>query len=90
MPVSSSRRRFIAGAVCPRCALMDKIVVDLDTDQRECVACGFSEARPADAGRSTSSGAGELSTRVSRPAARRVETPAEPVKLMDPRTPSKR
>ncbi len=28
------RRRFIAGAVCPRCALMDKIVVDLDTDQR--------------------------------------------------------
>jgi len=25
---------------------MDKIVVDLDTDQRECVACGFNESRP--------------------------------------------
>ena len=48
MSVSTSRRRFIAGAVCPRCARMDKIVVDLDTDQRECVACGFSEARPGD------------------------------------------
>ena len=48
MSVSTSRRRFIAGAVCPRCAQMDKIVVNLDTDQRECVACGFSEARPGD------------------------------------------
>jgi hypothetical protein len=59
---------------------MDKIVVDLDTDQRECVACGFCEARPetpAEAGR-------ELPTRVSRAAARRVETPAEVVKLVDP------
>lgn len=90
MSVSSSRRRFIAGAVCPRCALMDKIVVDLDTDQRQCVACGFSEARPADTESSASPGAGELNTRVSRPAARRVETPAEPVKLMDPGTPGKR
>ena len=42
------RRRFIAGAVCPRCAEMDRVVVDLDTDQRECVSCGFSEARPSD------------------------------------------
>ena len=46
MSENSPRRRFIAGAVCPRCALMDKIVVDLDTDQRHCVSCGFSEARP--------------------------------------------
>ena len=29
---TSSNRRFIAGAVCPRCAQMDKIVVDLETD----------------------------------------------------------
>ena len=60
---------------------MDKLVVDTDTDRRECVACGFSEERP-DAGAPT-----ELSTRVTRPAARRVETEAEVVKLMDP-TPS--
>ena len=74
------RRRFIAGAVCPRCAEMDRIVVDLDTDQRECVSCGFSEARPSD----TAAQAGELPTRVSRAAARRVETPAEAVTLIDP------
>jgi hypothetical protein len=56
---------------------MDKIVIDLDTDQRECVACGFSEARPDAPDR-------ELPTRVSRASARRVETPAEVVTLVDP------
>ncbi|WOJ97418.1 YheV family putative metal-binding protein [Congregibacter brevis] len=73
-----SRRRFIAGAVCPRCAEMDKIVVDLDTDERECVACGFREGRPA------VSTPEEVKTRVSRPSARRIETPAEVVRLLDP------
>jgi uncharacterized protein len=77
-----SRRRFIAGVVCPRCSEMDKMVVDLDTDRRECIACGFSEARPQGGG-----GAAELPTRVSRAAARRIETPAEAVKLLDPDPP---
>ena len=91
MPTTTNRRRFIAGAVCPRCAQMDKIVVDLETDQRECVACGFSEARPGDkvapavetVAKPVVTSA-ELLTRVSRPAARRVETPAEPVRLVNP------
>ena len=74
-----NRRRFIAGAVCPRCSAMDKIVVDLDTDERECVACGFSEGRPQ-AGLPVS----EPVTRVSRPAARLVDAPAEAVTLIDP------
>ena len=42
MPVT---KRFIAGAVCPRCAAMDRIVT-YSTDQghfRECVSCGFHE-----------------------------------------------
>ena len=81
MPTTSSNRRFIAGAVCPRCSQMDKIVVNLDTDQRECVACGFSEARPAD---TPSVATAELNTRVSRAAARRIDTPAEAVKFVDP------
>ena len=81
MSPPGSRRRFIAGAVCPRCAAMDKIVVDLDTDRRECVSCGFSEERPGDGGGPQQ----ELPTRVSRAAARRVETPAEVVTLVDPR-----
>ena len=70
-------RRFIAGAVCPRCGEMDKLAVDTDADTRECVSCGYSDSRPVDA-------AAEPPTRVSRPAARRVETPAEPVRLLDP------
>lgn len=79
MQEKTGRRRFIAGAVCPRCGKMDKIVVDLDSDQRECVACDFSEARPQDTAQEK-----ELPTRVSRAAARRVETPAQVVTLIDP------
>jgi uncharacterized metal-binding protein (TIGR02443 family) len=82
------RRRFIAGAVCPRCALMDKMVVDLDTDQRVCVSCGFSEDRPGLPASSAPVVAAhkppELPTRVSRAAARRVETPAQAITLIDP------
>ena len=79
MNQKAGRRRFIAGAVCPRCGQMDKVIVDLDSDQRECVACGFSDGRPEDGG-----GESEIPTRVSRASARRVETAAEPVKLIDP------
>jgi uncharacterized metal-binding protein (TIGR02443 family) len=83
----SNRRRFIAGAVCPRCGEMDRVVVDLDSDRRECIACGFSQARPEAPGGGTGGGGAprELPTRVSRAAARRVETAAEPVTLVDPR-----
>lgn len=90
MQGKSNRRRFIAGAVCPRCALMDKIVVDVDTDERLCVSCGFSEARPGLPASSPLAVAAhkppELPTRVSRAAARRVETPAEAITLIDPAT----
>ena len=51
-------RRFIAGAVCPRCGLMDKLQVDTERNLRECVSCGYSDERPVD-------GAPELRTRVN-------------------------
>jgi uncharacterized metal-binding protein (TIGR02443 family) len=70
-------RRFIAGAVCPRCGKQDKLVIDKETDARECVSCGFSDQRPDNS-------VSELRTRVNRPSARRVETPAEPVTLLEP------
>jgi uncharacterized metal-binding protein (TIGR02443 family) len=70
-------RRFIAGAVCPRCGKMDKLVVDGERDVRECVACGFLEQRPLE-------GVAEIKTRVTRGASRRVETEAEKVRLLDP------
>lgn len=41
----STTRRFVAGAVCPRCAEMDKLVVfnEGGKDYRECIACGYKE-----------------------------------------------
>lgn len=41
-----SPKRFIAGAVCPRCAEMDKITMytdDAGEQIRECVVCGFTD-----------------------------------------------
>jgi uncharacterized protein len=37
------KKRFIAGAVCPRCSEMDKLVMykENEKDYRECVSCGF-------------------------------------------------
>lgn len=38
--------RFISGAVCPSCQLIDKLVLqDIDgTSTRRCVRCGFSDS----------------------------------------------
>lgn len=38
-----AKKRFIAGAVCPRCSEMDKLVTYQEDGKefRECVACGF-------------------------------------------------
>ncbi len=70
------RPRFVAGAVCPSCQEMDRMVIDGSTDERRCIACGFVEARP-------DTGATMPATRVTRAAARRVETEAEAVRLLD-------
>jgi uncharacterized metal-binding protein (TIGR02443 family) len=41
----SQKRRFVAGAVCPRCSVMDKLVVynEDGKDYRECVSCGYKD-----------------------------------------------
>ena len=61
---SPASRRFIAGAVCPRCSAMDKLVLHRESNgqqRRECVACGYVEAM-------TEQGpAHELPTRVNQP-----------------------
>ena len=59
----SQPKRFIAGAVCPRCAAMDKLVMFQDEDNRqirECVSCGYSDEM-------TDTGPKELTTRVNQP-----------------------
>ncbi|ETI60799.1 YheV family putative zinc ribbon protein [Marinomonas profundimaris] len=42
-------KRFIAGAVCPRCSEMDKIRAwrDDDAEQqfRECISCGYEDVQ---------------------------------------------
>ena len=51
-------KRFISGAVCPSCQVVDRIVIEslqgsdeLDEQEirRRCVACGFTEQLDADA-----------------------------------------
>ena len=44
------KKRFIAGAVCPNCKEMDRIVLETsdaddekEVQRRRCVSCGFSE-----------------------------------------------
>ena len=72
------KRRFIAGAVCPRCSEMDKIVNYKlgDKNYRECVACGFKdEIRLQTSPR-------ELDTRVNQTEDREVEETA--VKILLP------
>lgn len=79
------QRRFIAGAVCPRCALMDKVVMyDNDAGQRvrECISCGYIDALD-ESGRPT-----ELVTRVNQPRAGEKplahEDEVQVVQLVDP------
>lgn len=60
------QRRFIAGAVCPRCAQMDKIVMyDNAAGERvrECIHCGYRDALDVNGNPA------ELTTRVNQPRA---------------------
>ena len=40
-----TKKRFIAGAVCPACSEQDKLMMwsEDDVPHRECVACGYSD-----------------------------------------------
>ena len=91
MTTELTPRRFIAGAVCPKCAEMDKTVMYRvsDVEQvRECVRCGFKETirddMPLD----------EPKTRVNQPrvgeATLAHEDEVHVVKLLDPKDGSKR
>ncbi|RRJ82572.1 YheV family putative zinc ribbon protein [Aestuariirhabdus litorea] len=42
------KKRFIAGATCPACNAVDRLVVIMEEgrpERRECVACGFSDTQ---------------------------------------------
>ena len=67
--------RFVAGAICPECHGLDRIVIESNGDRRRCIDCGFVEIRPEVVNQVPQ-------TRVTRAAARRVETSAEPMRLI--------
>lgn len=56
-------KRFVAGAVCPSCNAMDKLVIYMgeSPQRRECVACGYSDTLD------DNGNIRELSTRVNGP-----------------------
>lgn len=45
-----TRKRFIAGAVCPECQAMDTLMVFMqhNIEHVECVSCGYSKSKPDD------------------------------------------
>ncbi len=82
----SSIKRFIAGAVCPRCGELDKLTMytsDAGEQVRDCVRCGYSD-------RMTDDGpVDELGTRVNTPRAGEQplahEDEVNVVTVLDPR-----
>ena len=87
MSASKNRiiRRFIAGATCPECHQMDKVVMfddEAGVRFRECVSCGFKEEM---ANQPTQK---ELTTRVNQPKVGEKplahEDEVQAVKILDP------
>ncbi len=74
--MNKTKKRFIAGAVCPACSEADKLMMwnEDGVPHRECVACGFTDTLN-EQGLSVPN---ELGTRVnqqaSKPAAAKVQT----------------
>jgi len=47
MPVSKNKKRFIAGAECPKCKALDSIALTLENavETLTCVACGYTQTQ---------------------------------------------
>ena len=75
-------RRFIAGAICPKCSAVDKLYTyELDQKKyRACTRCDFNEQMRF------ASNKQELQTRVNRVVVAKEE-PAKVLRLFDPRDP---
>ncbi|WP_281645342.1 YheV family putative zinc ribbon protein [Parendozoicomonas sp. Alg238-R29] len=76
------KKRFIAGAVCPKCAAMDRLVMfeDQGVTIRECVECGFTDNQK------DLEPQGELETRVNQVDMHDAAAPADddvsPIKIL--------
>ena len=76
------QKRFIAGAICPRCAEMDRIRSweQNGIRYRECVSCDFFEQLPIE-----EQATPELTTRVNRPHQEDTAEDFQTVKILDPK-----
>lgn len=91
-PVIITKKRFIAGAVCPACSEPDKLMMwsENDVPHRECVGCGYSDTLN-EQGLSVPK---ELGTRVNKIAVKAVDPKVQGVqffpnpKLKKPADPS--
>lgn len=74
-----AKKRFIAGAVCPRCSEQDTLTIFTENDKefRECVSCGFKEQLYLQ------SAPKELDTRVNKTREEKASE-VQPVRLIDP------
>ncbi|GAA6136181.1 YheV family putative zinc ribbon protein [Oceaniserpentilla sp. 4NH20-0058] len=83
-----AQKRFIAGAVCPKCSEMDKLVKyqnEAGRDVRECVACDYRDVMKSEEEMAT---AAELQTRVT-PEGKAVRDEGEQaIKIFDAMPPS--
>ncbi|WP_048308779.1 YheV family putative zinc ribbon protein [Halomonas sp. PR-M31] len=77
-------KRFIAGAICQRCAAMDKIRTweQNGIRYRDCVACDFFEQLPIE----QSTNAEELETRVNRTREEQKKSDVQTVRILDPKS----
>lgn len=81
--MTQTPKRFIAGAICPRCAAMDRIRSweQNGIRYRDCVSCDFFEQLPID-----DETPQEIPTRVNQPRDKQQPASEEirPVRIIDP------
>jgi len=56
------RRRFIAGATCPKCGELDTIMLyfENNVEKLKCVSCGYAEAQTDDKVKAASKKGGDV------------------------------
>lgn len=87
-----SNKRFIAGAVCPKCSEMDKLVMYANEDgreTRECVACGYKDTMKSEAEMAEDAAqAAQINTRVTPEGKPLRDDGEQAIKIFDAMPPS--
>jgi uncharacterized metal-binding protein (TIGR02443 family) len=88
-----TNRRFIAGAVCPKCSEMDKLVMyrnDDDRETRECIACDYKDVMKSEEEMAEDAAqAAQITTRVTPEGKPLRDDGEQAIKIFDAMPPSK-